>query len=110
MQIEQPIIKEPYELTFMDLKELQATIKTDDKGRLYADIKNTRYKQNPEFKNPHCHTLQELRIVLKLNMFNFKLKHKEIKICKQCEVNIIFDKRPFVDVCDECIKKENNNG
>jgi hypothetical protein len=95
-------IHEPYELTKMDLKELQATVKQDSTERFYADI------QNPAFKNklisPHLWSIEELRIILKLRMYYFKLKSGVIRYCKECDHNLILDKRPFVDVCDDCLK------
>lgn len=102
-------IHEPYELRLIDLAELQATVKKDKDDRFFADIKNPKYRFNPKFNNPHLIKLEDLRIVLKLNLFYYKLNiEKSIRYCKVCNYNLILDSRKFVDLCDECSQKEEN--
>ena len=105
MNTERLPLHEPYELTLMNLSELEATVKKDEDDRFFAKIGNKKYQFNPEFPNPHLPHLDRLRMVLKLSLFNYKLKHKEIRYCEACNHNLIIDPRPFVDVCNDCLKK-----
>jgi hypothetical protein len=98
---EKRVLHEPYELTKIDLTELKASVKTDAKGFFYVEINNEEYR----FKiiSPHLRERDELRMIIKYMFFKEKLKRKEIRYCKECETELIVDKRPFVDVCERCL-------
>lgn len=100
-------IKEPYELTLIDLAELNAVVKIDERGLLYAEINNPLYKLN--IISPHVHTKPELRILLKKKLFEYKLKTNKIRYCNNCNETLIIDPEPYKDICNRCMELLTDN-
>lgn len=96
-------IHEPYELRQIDLSVLQAKPIFDEHTRFYhALIQNEKFKG--KLITPFTRTLPELKILLKYRLFNYYLKTKQVRYCS-CG-NLIFDTRPYIDLCKECTAKE----
>lgn len=93
------MIHEPYELSLMNLKELNAKIIEMD-NKVTCTIQNPEYKY--KVKPAITNTRDRLKIIMKYRLYKHLLKIKKIRYCP-CG-NLIMDSRPYVDICDDCLK------
>jgi hypothetical protein len=92
-------MEEPYELSLMNLKELDGAVSKDAFGKLSLRVRNPVYK---EIVIPKVKEMDRLKILAKLELFNFKLRKNMIRYCKVCYHNLIVDSRKTIDTCPEC--------
>lgn len=88
----------PRDLQQIDLSVLRARIVYIEKLDKYTCvIGNPKYQSIKPLTVRHK---ERLRILMRHELYKFLLRRKEIKYC-ECG-NLIFDKRDFVDLCEEC--------
>jgi hypothetical protein len=91
----------PYELDLIDLKELNAKLRLDKDNKFYVEIHNPKY--SGVIKSPHLKDKKSLTILLKLELYNYKIRIKAIRYCSVCGHNLIMDSRKYVNICPECM-------
>lgn len=97
-------LHEPYELRQIDLSVLQAKLRQDDRGYYYAAITNPEYKL--KVISPHNRDKDRLRLLLKYRLFKYLLSKNKVRYC-ECG-NLIQDERRFVDICNSCLRRQND--
>jgi hypothetical protein len=96
--------EETYEFSLIDLKILKAKIKKEDGefGRYFIEIHNEKFK-NLNYRR--AATVNILKNNIKIAMYYFMLNDNMMRYCKKCDKILIMDVRPFIDICDSCINK-----